>query len=420
MIKADKEGQRKAPILRFKGFTDAWEQRKLLSNIENIIDYRGKTPKKLGLSWNGEREYPALSAINVENGKINLSKTEHFGDAYLFSKWMKKALKLGQVILTTEAPVGNVAQINEKKHYILSQRVIAFETDKNLLDDFLYFLLQRNNSTLLRYSTGGTAKGISQKSLKQVKVNLTPNISEQKQISLLLNVVKNLITLYERKLKLLSQVKKYFLDNLFTEKEYPNLRFKGFTDAWEQRKLGQVGKTQSGVGFPNEEQGGLEGIPFFKVSDMNNPGNEYEMVNANNYVKDDQLARKKWHPIKSVPAVIFAKVGAAIMLNRKRLVTRPFLIDNNSMAYIFDDSWDINFGKNIFETINLPRYAQVGALPSYNGSDIQGIKIFLPRKNEQSKIGIFIMTINEIITLYENKQQHLTKIKKTLLNTMFI
>ena len=400
--------------------TKVWEQRKLLSNIENIIDYRGKTPKKLGLSWNGEREYPALSAINVENGKINLSKTEHFGDAYLFSKWMKKALKLGQVILTTEAPVGNVAQINEKKHYILSQRVIAFETDKNLLDDFLYFLLQRNNSTLLRYSTGGTAKGISQKSLKQVKVNLTPNISEQKQISLLLNVVKNLITLYERKLKLLSQVKKYFLDNLFTEKEYPNLRFKGFTDAWEQRKLGQVGKTQSGVGFPNEEQGGLEGIPFFKVSDMNNPGNEYEMVNANNYVKDDQLARKKWHPIKSVPAVIFAKVGAAIMLNRKRLVTRPFLIDNNSMAYIFDDSWDINFGKNIFETINLPRYAQVGALPSYNGSDIQGIKIFLPRKNEQSKIGIFIMTINEIITLYENKQQHLTKIKKTLLNTMFI
>ena len=123
---------------------------------------------------------------------------------------MKKALKLGQVILTTEAPVGNVAQIKEKKHYILSQRVIAFETDKNLLDDFLYFLLQRNNSTLLRYSTGGTAKGISQKSLKQVKINLTPNISEQKQISQLLNVVKNLITLYERKLKLLFTGEKVF------------------------------------------------------------------------------------------------------------------------------------------------------------------------------------------------------------------
>ena len=207
--------EKEYPNLRFKGFTDTWEQRKLLSNIENIIDYRGKTPKKLGLSWNGEREYPALSAINVENGRINLSKTENFGDAYLFSKWMKKSLKLGQVILTTEAPVGNVAQIKEKKHYILSQRVIAFETDKNLLDDFLYFLLQRNNSTLLRYSTGGTAKGISQKSLKQVKVNLTPNISEQKQISQLLNVVKNLIILYENKQQHLTEIKKELLNTMF-------------------------------------------------------------------------------------------------------------------------------------------------------------------------------------------------------------
>ena len=67
---------------------------------------------------------------------------------------------------------------------------------------------------------------------------------------------------YERKSKLFSRMKKYFLDNLFTENKYPNLRFKGFTNAWEQRKLGQIGKTQSGIGFPNTEQGGLKGIPF--------------------------------------------------------------------------------------------------------------------------------------------------------------
>lgn len=207
--------EKEYPNLRFKGFTDAWEQRKLLSNIENIIDYRGKTPKKLGLSWDGERNYPALSAINVENGKINLNKTEHFGDACLYSKWMKKTLKLGQVILTTEAPVGNVAQIKQMKHYILSQRVIAFETDKNLLDDFLYFLLQRYNSTLLRYSTGGTAKGISQKSLRQVKVNLTSNINEQKQISQLLSAVKNLITLYEDKQQHLIEIKNTLLNTMF-------------------------------------------------------------------------------------------------------------------------------------------------------------------------------------------------------------
>ena len=81
--------------------------------ILKILQITEEKLKKLGLSWSVERKYPALSAINVENGKINLSKTEYFGDAYLFSKWMKKALKLGQVILTTEAPVENVAQIKE-------------------------------------------------------------------------------------------------------------------------------------------------------------------------------------------------------------------------------------------------------------------------------------------------------------------
>lgn len=73
----------------------------------------------------------------------------------------------------------------------------------------------------------------------------------------------------------------------------PLIRFQGFTDSWEQRKLGEVGKARSGIGFPDSEQGGMEGIPFYKVSDMNLAGNEVEMTVANNYVCEEQLARKK-------------------------------------------------------------------------------------------------------------------------------
>ena len=69
-------------------------------------------------------------------------------------------------------------------------------------------------------------------------------------------------------------------------KKTPRIRFKGFTDAWEQRKLGMIGKARSGVGFPDAEQGGSEGVPFFKVSDMNIAGNENELITANNYVTD--------------------------------------------------------------------------------------------------------------------------------------
>ena len=147
----------------------------------------------------------------------------------------------------------------------------------------------------------------------------------------------------------------------------PIIRFRGFTDSWEQRKLGEIGKARSGVGFPDSEQGGTSGMPFFKVSDMNNDGNENEMNVANNYVTDAQIVSRRWSPIEEVPAIFFAKVGAAVMLNRKRLCLFPFLLDNNTMAYCLDkDQWDADFAKAIFETIDLTSLVQVGALPSYN------------------------------------------------------
>ena len=203
------------------------------------------------------------------------------------------------------------------------------------------------------------------------------------------------------------------------KKKVPNLRFKGFTDDWEQRRLGEVGKTQSGIGFPNKEQGGHQGIPFFKVSDMNNEGNEFEMKISNNYVTEIQIANRKWKPISEVPAVIFAKVGAALMLNRKRLVKVPFLIDNNTMAYIFSNEWDPYFGKTLFDTLNLPRYAQIGALPSFNGSDIENIKVMLPSLREQQALSHFFQNINSLITLHQRKLDLLNQLKKGLLQKMF-
>ncbi len=179
--------------------------------------------------------------------------------------------------------------------------------------------------------------------------------------------------------------------------------------AWEQRKLGEIGKAYSGVGFPDNEQGRTEGIPFFKVSDMNSIGNENELQNANNYVDIFQISRHKWKPITEVPAIFFAKVGAAVMLNRKRLVQYPFLLDNNTMAYSFEKGiWNISFGKSLFETIDLTSLVQVGALPSYNASDVEDIKIFLPSLPEQARIGTFFRQLDRLITLHQRKHILLT------------
>jgi type I restriction enzyme S subunit len=200
----------------------------------------------------------------------------------------------------------------------------------------------------------------------------------------------------------------------------PKIRFPGFTDDWEQRKLGELGKCQSGVGFPEKEQGGKSGVPFFKVSDMNNQGNEHEMITANNYVSEDQIARMKWKPVEDVPALFFAKVGAAVMLNRKRLCKKPFLLDNNTMAYKLFGCWNTDFAKAIFETIDLTSLTQVGALPSYNAGDVEEMVITLPMNfAEQMQIGTFFKNVDDLITLHQRKLDNEKMLKQGLLQKMF-
>ena len=203
-------------------------------------------------------------------------------------------------------------------------------------------------------------------------------------------------------------------------KKTPQVRFKEYNDTWEQRKLGEIGKASSGIGFPDSEQGGKEGVPFYKVSDMNLEGNEIEMTVSNNYVTGEQIDRKKWSPLNDVPAMYFAKVGAAVMLNRKRLCRFPFLFDNNTMAYSLNkEYWDTNFAKAEFAKIDLTKLVQVGALPSYNVSDVESIKIMIPSLTEQAKIGEYFSNLDHLINLYQCKYDKLINVKKAMLEKMF-
>ena len=123
----------------------------------------------------------------------------------------------------------------------------------------------------------------------------------------------------------------------------------------------------------------------------------------------------------NVPAMFFAKVGAAVFLDRKRLVRRPFLLDNNTMCYSFDeDEWNTDFGRSQFERINLTSLVQVGALPSYNACDVEGIEIRLPDNlEEQHKIGALFRNLDSLITLHQRKYDKLRTMKKSMLDKMF-
>lgn len=248
-----------------------------------------------------------------------------------------------------------------------------------------------------------------------------PPLAEQEKIVKILSVQDRIIELYQRKIEELQKMKKIYLSKMFPKKgeNAPEWRFPQFTTPWEQRKLGEIGKARSGIGFPDSEQGGKEGIPFYKVSDMNLDGNEIEMTVANNYVSTEQIARKKWSPLEDVPAIYFAKVGAAVMLNRKRLCRKPFLFDNNTMAYSLNVKyWNTEFAKAEFSKIDLTRLVQVGALPSYNANDVDAISIVLPSLEEQQKIGAYFANLDNLITFHQRKLEETKKYKKALMQLL--
>ena len=205
-----------------------------------------------------------------------------------------------------------------------------------------------------------------------------------------------------------------------TQQNVPVLRFKDeqgkdYQD-WEEKKLENIGKFKSGIGFPHREQSGIEGIPFYKVSDMNLQGNESEMKTSNNYVSHEQIKRLKYKPIKEI-SIIFAKVGAAIFLERKR-IAQHFLIDNNMMAFV--PTINLLLVKCVFDNMILSKYAQTGALPYYNQSDLESIKVAIPKNyNERERIAAFLSSVDTKIEQLNRKKALLEQNKKGMMQKLF-
>ncbi|ETT65647.1 restriction endonuclease subunit S [Paenibacillus sp. FSL H8-0457] len=212
-----KEGE-DFPEVRFPGFTDAWEQRKLVDNVEEVLDYRGKSPTKFGMEW-GNEGYLVLSALNIKDGYIDKSVEAKYGDQELFEKWMgERRLDKGDVLFTTEAPLGNVAQVPDDEGYILNQRAVAFKTNSRKTNNDFFAQLLRSplvQNSLNSNASGGTAKGIGMKEFAKLTAYVPTHVEEQTIIGTFFKHLDRLITLHQRKLEHLQQQKKSLLQQMF-------------------------------------------------------------------------------------------------------------------------------------------------------------------------------------------------------------
>lgn len=232
------------------------------------------------------------------------------------------------------------------------------------------------------------------------------------------------ITLYERKVKLLTQIKKYFLDNLFAEKDYPNLRFKGFTDAWEQRKLGEIGTTYSGLSGKNKsdfEKGNSNFVTFLEV--LNNPVlKNIDLTNKVEIKENEHQNKVKRNDIlfntsSETPEEV--ATSTVVDVNQDNLYLNSFCFGFRPNVQFSNYYIGYYLRSNHFRS---RVFCLAQGISRYNISkkSLIKLKLSLPKLEEQDKISRIFNQIELLLTLYEDKQQHLTEIKKTFLNTMFI
>jgi len=169
---------------------EAWEVVPLGGLIQKLMDFRGRTPKKLGMDWGGG-DIPALSANNVRMGYIDFDRECYLGSNELYSAWMVHGdTKQNDLVFTMEAPLGNVAVIPDDRKYILSQRVILLRPTERVSHSYLFQYLRSDAFAKILdvNATGTTAKGIQQRRLVQLPVVL-PSLEEQCRIADVLGVL---------------------------------------------------------------------------------------------------------------------------------------------------------------------------------------------------------------------------------------
>ena len=387
--------------LRF--IEETWSSEKL-GNLCKIT--MGQSPSSKNYSKNSNDTILIQGNADLISGKIV---------PRIYTSEITKLSYPGDIILTVRAPVGDLA-INEFDSCI-GRGVCSIKGNK-----FIYYYLEslKDKHVWERLSQGSTFESVNSNDIKNLNLKI-PSNSTQNHIINFFTAIDTKIELLQKKHGEYIRFKQYLMQNIFADKLAEKLRFADFNNSsWKDYKFKDLGTVKSGVGFSNKYQGHLDlDYNFYKVSDMNLKGNEKVMTRSNNTI-DDNLLKDMGVKLIENPSIIFAKVGEAIFLNRKRIAKQPFLIDNNMMAFSPNENIDLEFMYYLATSINFGKYAQTGALPSYNASDIYSIKCKIPPIEEQKRIGKLLSLADNKIDFCSNQINNVLDFKKGLLQQMFV
>ena len=277
---------------------------------------------------------------------------------------------------------------------------------------FMYYIFCLINWQ--QYNEASGVPSLNARTIEQVQIPV-PKPEEQKQIAAALSDVDGLIESLEKLIAKKRNMKTAVMQQLLTGKK----RLPGFDGEWEEKRIDEFGFFKSGNGFPTKYQGHQQGdYPFFKVSDMNNFGNATHMTASNNYISH-KIAKTLSVNIIPEKSIIFAKIGAAIFLERKKITVQQSCIDNNMMAFIPDHHIsDYTFFHYLFLHLTFGRLVAATALPSLSPKDIGGLALYIPKKNEQTAIAAILSDMDTEIGALEQRLDKARSLKTGMMQEL--
>ena len=396
------------PKIRFKGFKDDWEQRKLIDylDVSNEKNKKGDYKKTDVLSVSGE--VGIVNQIEFQGRSFAGVSVENYG-----------IVNEGDVVYTKSPLKANpygIIKTNKGKAGIVSTLYAVYKPKENTDSNFvqIYFELDsRMNSYMHPLVNKGAKNDMKVSDENALKGNVTfPKINEQKAISNFITELDHLITLHQRKCDETKQLKKFMLQKMFPKngEKNPEIRFEGFTDAWEQRKFEDVGTVAMCKRIFKEQTSEEGEVPFYKIGTFGGIPDAYitrELFEE--YKKNYQYPNKG-----DILISASGSIGRTVEYTGKD----EYYQDSNIVWLKHENDLDNSFLKVLYGVIEWS--CEGSTIKRLYNDNFLKTEFMLPKIEEQIKIGEYFSKLDHLITLHQRKCEKLKALKKFMLQNMFI
>ena len=375
----------KKPQIRFAGFTDDWEQRKL-GDVGSVSMCRR-----------------IFKEQTSESGDIPFYKIGTFGgqaDAYisseLFAEYRSKYPypKEGDILISASGSIGRTVEFTGKNEYYQDSNIVWLSHDDRLDNAFLKCFY-----SVVKWAgiEGSTIKRLYNDNILNTVICM-PSVDEQRKIGTFLKELDHLITLHQRKLSKLKNIKKSMLEKMFPQNSEmrPEIRFAGFTDDWEQRKLSDIVDSVDTGKSKFDKEGSSGEYPILGSTSVIGYDDEYD------YEGD---------------FILTARVGA----NAGNLYRHAGKVKISDNTVFIQTSQNIEFLYQLLMQYDVKKLSFGTGQPLVKASELKSLELMMPKdKKEQMRIGTYLKNLDNLITLHQRKLEKLGKIKKAMLEKMFV